>query len=58
VEAFWRLKELLTMETILKVPDMDVNFVVCTDCIQGRLRQSLDARRLSDHLHIKETEKA
>jgi hypothetical protein len=31
VEAFWRLKEFLTMALILKVPDMDVNFLVCTD---------------------------
>jgi hypothetical protein len=31
VEAFWRLKELLTIVLILKVPDMDVDFLVCTD---------------------------
>jgi hypothetical protein len=31
MEAFWRLKELLTMTLILKVPDMDIEFVVCTD---------------------------
>jgi hypothetical protein len=30
-EAFKRLKELLTMAPILKVPDMDVDFLVCTD---------------------------
>ena len=30
-EAFHRLKELLTTTPILKVPDMDVNFLVCTD---------------------------
>ena len=30
-EAFWRLKELLTITPILKVPDMDTNFLVCTD---------------------------
>ena len=30
VEAFWRLKELLTTTLILKVPDMDTKFVVCT----------------------------
>jgi hypothetical protein len=31
VEAFQRLKELLTITPILKVPDMDVDFMVCTD---------------------------
>jgi hypothetical protein len=30
-EAFLRLKELLTTTPILKVPDMDVDFLVCTD---------------------------
>jgi hypothetical protein len=30
-EAFRRLKELLTTVPILEVPDMDVDFLVCTD---------------------------
>ena len=30
-EAFRRLKELLTTALILKVPNMDVDFLVCTD---------------------------
>jgi hypothetical protein len=30
-KAFQRLKELLTTTPILKVPDMDPNFLVCTD---------------------------
>jgi hypothetical protein len=30
-EAFWRLKDLLTSAPILKVPDMDADFLVCTD---------------------------
>ena len=30
-EAFRRLKELFTTVAILKVPDMDVDFLVCTD---------------------------
>jgi hypothetical protein len=30
-KAFWRLKELLTTTPILKVPDMDADFLVCTD---------------------------
>ena len=30
-EAFRRLKELLTTAPILKVPDMDTDFLVCTD---------------------------
>jgi len=30
-EAFWRINELLTTAPILKVPDMDANFLVCTD---------------------------
>jgi hypothetical protein len=29
-EAFWSLKELLTTTPILKVPDMDADFLVCT----------------------------
>jgi hypothetical protein len=31
VEAFQRLKELLTTALILKFPDMDADFLVCTD---------------------------
>jgi hypothetical protein len=31
VEEFWRLKELLTKTPILKVPNMDADFLVCTD---------------------------
>jgi hypothetical protein len=31
VEAFRRLKEMLTKTPILKVPDMDADFLVCTD---------------------------
>jgi hypothetical protein len=31
VEAFRRLKELLTTTSILKVPDMDTDFLACTD---------------------------
>ena len=30
-ESFQRLKELLTMTLILKVPNMDAYFLVCTD---------------------------
>jgi hypothetical protein len=30
-EAFQRLKEMLTTTPILKVPDMDADFLVCTD---------------------------
>ena len=30
-EAFQRLKELLTTTPILRVPDMDADFLVCTD---------------------------
>jgi hypothetical protein len=30
-EEFWRLKELLTTTPLLKVPDMDDEFLVCTD---------------------------
>jgi hypothetical protein len=30
-EAFQRLKELLTIALILRVPDMDTDFLVCTD---------------------------
>jgi hypothetical protein len=31
MKAFWRLKELLKKELILKVSDMDMNFLVCTN---------------------------
>ena len=47
VEAFRRLKESLTTTSILKVPDMDIDFLVCTD-----------ARWMSDCLHFEEIEKA
>jgi hypothetical protein len=41
VEAFWRLKELLTTTPILKVPDMDVDFLVCTDASKEGLGRVL-----------------
>jgi hypothetical protein len=31
VEEFWRPKDFLTTTPILKVPDMDMDFLVCTD---------------------------
>jgi hypothetical protein len=38
-ETFHKLKDLLTKTTILKVPDMDKEFLVCTDaskeCLGG-----------------------
>jgi hypothetical protein len=37
-EAFWRLKEILKIEPILKVPDMDSEFLVCTDTSKEGLR--------------------
>jgi hypothetical protein len=37
MEAFRRLKELLTTTPILKVPNMDVNFLVCTDASKEHL---------------------
>jgi hypothetical protein len=59
-EGFQRLREMLMTTPILKVPDMDGDFLVCTNAprFQGRLRQSLDARRLSDRLHLEKVEKA
>jgi hypothetical protein len=41
VEAFRRLKELLTTTPILKVPDMDVDFLVCTDASKEGLGEVL-----------------
>jgi hypothetical protein len=41
VEAFRRLKELLTTVPILKVPDMDVEFLVCTDASKEGLGRVL-----------------
>jgi hypothetical protein len=40
-EAFQRLKELLTTTPILKVPDMDVDFLVCTDASKEGLGRVL-----------------
>jgi hypothetical protein len=36
-EAFQKLKELLTMTPILKVLDMDQDFLVCTDALKEGL---------------------
>jgi hypothetical protein len=60
VESFWRLKEMLTTTPILKVPDMDTNFLVCIDAskegLGGVLMQegrviSYISRRLRSHEH-------
>jgi hypothetical protein len=40
-EAFWRLKELLTRASILKVPNMDAYFLVCTDASKEGLGRVL-----------------
>jgi hypothetical protein len=40
-EAFPRLKELLTTTPILKVPDMDADFLVCTDASKEGLGRVL-----------------
>jgi hypothetical protein len=58
MEAFQRLKELLTTTPILKVPDMDKEFLVCTDASKEGLGRSIDARWSSDRLHLKEIKKA
>jgi hypothetical protein len=57
-EAFQRLKYLLMTTSILKVLNMDVDLLVCTDTFKEGLGWSLDARRMSDFLHFEETEKA
>jgi hypothetical protein len=41
VKDFQRLKELLTMETILKVPNMDADFLVCNDASKEGLSRVL-----------------
>jgi hypothetical protein len=41
VEAFRRLKELLMTTSILKVPDMDEDFLVCTDASKEGLGRVL-----------------
>jgi hypothetical protein len=41
MEAFGRLKELLTTTPILKVPDMDADFLVCTDASKEGLGRVL-----------------
>jgi hypothetical protein len=58
MEAFQRLKELLTTTPILKVPDMDVDFLVCTDASKEGLGRVLMQDRSSDHLHLEKVEKA
>jgi hypothetical protein len=58
MEAFRRLKELLTTTPILKDPDMDVDFLVCTDASKEGLGGVFMTRWLSDHLLLKEIEKA
>jgi hypothetical protein len=58
VEAFRRLKELLTTTPILKVPDMDADFLVCTDASKEGLGRVLMQDGSSDRLHLEETEKA
>jgi hypothetical protein len=40
-EVFRRIKELLPMTTILKVPDMDADFLVCTDASKEGLGEVL-----------------
>jgi hypothetical protein len=40
-EAFWRMKELLMTSLILKVPNMDVDFLVCTDASKKGLGRIL-----------------
>jgi hypothetical protein len=39
--SIWRLKELLTKALILKVPDMDADFLVCTDASKEGLGRVL-----------------
>ena len=47
VVAFWRLKELLTTTPILKFPEMDVEFLVCTHASkEGLGRVLMQDRRL------------
>jgi hypothetical protein len=58
VEAFRRLKDLSMMVSILKVPDMGRGLLGMHRCIQGRIRWSLDERRSSDRLHLKEFKKS
>ena len=41
VEAFRRLKDLLTIAPILKFPDMDADFLVCTDASKEGLGRVL-----------------
>jgi hypothetical protein len=53
-EAFQRLKELLTMAPILNVPDMDADFLVCTDASKEGLGGVLmQDRRLISYISRK-----
>jgi hypothetical protein len=53
-EAFRRLKELLTTTLILKVPNMDMDFLVCTDASKEVLGGVLMQDYASDCLNFEE----
>jgi hypothetical protein len=53
VEAFQRIKDLLTTTPILKVPDMNAEFLVCTYAFKEGLG---DVRWSSDCLHLEKVE--
>jgi hypothetical protein len=54
LEAFRRLKELLTTTPILRVPDMDIDFLVCTDASKEVLgRVSMQYGRLIAYISRK-----
>jgi len=55
-EAFQKLKELLTTTPILRILDMDQDFLVCTDTSKEGLGGVFDAGRKSNKLCIKETQ--
>jgi hypothetical protein len=57
-EYFQRLKELLTTTLILRVPNMNVDFLVCTDASKEGLGGVLMQYGPNDRLHIEETKKA
>ena len=54
MKAFWRLKELLTTTSILKVPDVDPKFLVCIDASkEGLGRVLMQDDRVSSYISMK-----
>jgi hypothetical protein len=54
LKAHWAVDDNVDTE----IPDMDRDLLVCIDASKEGLGRSIDARRSSDRLHLKEIKKA